>query len=284
MDESAATGFRRRRFGGFRAGHATGDARGRRARATLLGLSRPVAGAVRPAPGFARSRAQGRQRADRRSSPGTPRKAAWSRQFAEPATCDAARARSSRTPRSRLIERWIAAGRGMAEDRDQCQGAGADMVVVQEAGAPAGSGAKDAWVRTPVDAFILQKLNHRKTEAGARSGPPHARSPRLPRSPRTSAHRRADREVRQRSRARRLREADRRAARLAALRREVGPPLARSRPATATRGLRAGSLPSLRVALSRLRHRFLQQRQALRPLRQGADRRRRALSGRSGRR
>ena len=93
---------------------------------------------------------------------------------------------------------------------------------------------------------------------------------------------RGDRGVRRRPVARRLREARRSPARLAALRRALGPPLARRRPLRRLRRLRDRHLLRPRLALSRLRDPLVQRRQALRPLHQGADRRRRALPARQG--
>ena len=76
--------------------------------------------------------------------------------------------------------------------------------------------------------------------------------------------------------ARRLRAADRPAARLAALRRTLGPLLARPGRLCRLRGeARAGPAASLRLALPRLRHPGVQRRQAVRPLPARATRRRR---------
>ena len=60
-----------------------------------------------------------------------------------------------------------------------------------------------------------------------------------------------------------------------ALRREVGPALARRRPLRRDQRLRARRPQAVRLALPRLRHPALQRRQAVRPVRQGATRRRR---------
>ena len=82
--------------------------------------------------------------------------------------------------------------------------------------------------------------------------------------------------------ARRMGAADRFAAGVAAIWREVGPPLAG--PGALWRHLRfrAGPVYSGSLALSRLRDQVFQRRQALRPVRERADRRRRALARRSG--
>ena len=66
------------------------------------------------------------------------------------------------------------------------------------------------------------------------------------------------------------------AARLAALRRALGPPLARPRPLRRDQLLRAGRRQAPCLAVSRLRDPRLQRRQALRPVRDRAARRRRA--------
>ena len=68
---------------------------------------------------------------------------------------------------------------------------------------------------------------------------------------------------------------DRHAARLAALRRALGPPLARRRPLRRDQQLRARRRQAARLAVSRLCHPLVQRRQAVRPVRQRAARRRR---------
>ena len=90
--------------------------------------------------------------------------------------------------------------------------------------------------------------------------------------------------------ARRVREADRPAARVAAVRRAVGPALARRRPLRRHQGVRLPGGPELpvRLHLPRLRHPRVQRGQAVRPVRHRATRRRPArrsatTSGRSPR-
>ena len=90
--------------------------------------------------------------------------------------------------------------------------------------------------------------------------------------------------VRGRRPSRRLRAADRRAARLAPVRRALGPRLARPRPLR-RHGRRQLRLPDPRgVPLSRLRDRRLQRRPPLRPVPPRAARRRHPGRGRAGRR
>ena len=103
----------------------------------------------------------------------------------------------------------------------------------------------------------------------------HADPPGVLRPHRPAADARGGRRVRRRRVARRLREAGRSAAGVAALRRALGAALARRGP------LRRGPGPHLRreaedagLALPRLGHRGVQRRHALRPVREAADRRR----------
>ena len=76
------------------------------------------------------------------------------------------------------------------------------------------------------------------------------------------------------ARARRLRAAGRPPARLAALRRALGPALARPGPLRRQRRLREGHRPALRLALPRLGHRRAQPRPAVRPVHHRATGRR----------
>ena len=121
-----------------------------------------------------------------------------------------------------------------------------------------------------------------ETPSRSRSRPPHLRPPRLFRSPRTAAHSRAGGRVRQRQVPRRLREAGRPPARLAALRRALGPLLARPGALRRHLRLRDGPLLHHRLALSRLGDRVVQSRQALHHLRAGTDRSRRAVAHQHG--
>ena len=84
-----------------------------------------------------------------------------------------------------------------------------------------------AWVRNPIDNFILAELEKSRPHALARSGQSHADSPPEPRPDGAAADARGDRRIPGRPAPGRLREAGRPAARLAALRRALGPPLAR---------------------------------------------------------
>ena len=112
--------------------------------------------------------------------------------------------------------------------------------------------------------------------AGAARAALHAAAPRLPRSDRPAADPGRDRGVSRRHRPGRLGAADRHAARLAALRRALGPPLARCRALRRFERLRARLRPAERLALSRLRDPRVQPGQAVQRVPEGADRRRRA--------
>ena len=79
----------------------------------------------------------------------------------------------------------------------------------------------------------------------------------------------------------RLSETDRPAARLAALRRALGPALARPGPLRREQRLRARQRPAARLPLPRFRHPGAQPRHAVRPVRPLANRRRRAGAGQS---
>ena len=87
-----------------------------------------------------------------------------------------------------------------------------------------------AWVRNPIDQFILARLEAAGLQPAPGSRPPHADSPRVARPDRTAADARRGRGFRQRQLARRLRKAGRPAARVAALWRAPRPLLARCRP------------------------------------------------------
>ena len=111
-----------------------------------------------------------------------------------------------------------------------------------------------AWVANPIDAFILAGLDAK----GLRPNPPaveaRADPPRHLRPDRPAADARGGRRVRRRPVARRLRDARRPPARLAPLRREVGPALARPRPLRRDEQLRARQPQAQRLAVPRLRH------------------------------
>ncbi len=143
------------------------------------------------------------------------------------------------------------------------------------------------WPATDIDRHVLAAPRSRGPASGWRRRQADAAAPRDHRPHRPAAHARGDRRVRRRQFARGVRKGRRSAARLAALRRDVGTHVAR-------RGaLRRGRLPeprpdgprlqpvSQRAPLSRLGHPRLQRRPALRPVRDGAARRRPAAAGRA---
>ena len=110
-----------------------------------------------------------------------------------------------------------------------------------------------AWVRTPVDAFVLHKLEEKGLRPGAAARQGGADPPRVLRSdwacrprPKTSAAFVDD------AVAGRVREADRAAARLAAIWRALGTPLARRGPLRRFHRLRKRPLLPERLALPRL--------------------------------
>ena len=110
----------------------------------------------------------------------------------------------------------------------------------------------------------------------AAGGSGDAPAPRLLRPHRAAAGAGGGEGVPRGQRAGRLRKADRPAARLAPLRRAVGPVLARPRGLRRLRGqARAGPAAPARLAVPRLRHPQLQRRQAVRPLPAGTARGRR---------
>ena len=131
-----------------------------------------------------------------------------------------------------------------------------------------------AWPRSPLDRFILAGLEAKGLKPGAARRPAHADPPGDLRPDRPAADARGDRRLPRRSCSRRLRPGRGSAAGLAALRRALGPALARRGPLR--RLQRPGRERRLRqrLALPRLRHRRLQPRQALRSVRARADRRR----------
>ena len=135
--------------------------------------------------------------------------------------------------------------------------------------------ADKAWVKNPVDAFILSKLQQGGPEAVAAGGPQDAAAPGLLRPDRLAAHARRNGRFPGRQIARRLCQGRREAAGQPAIRRALGPALAGRGPVRRDRWLRV-RYPSRRcLAVPRLRDPRLQQRQAVRPLRDGAARGRR---------
>ena len=134
------------------------------------------------------------------------------------------------------------------------------------------------WVRTPIDSFIAAKLEAKGIEPaqpGRQNCPP---PPRHLRSHRPAANARRSRRLPRRQLAASFRKSRRSPARLAAVRRALGPPLARPRPLRRKRRLQVRRNAPQRLALPRLRHPIAQRRQALQPLRRGADRRRRTVA------
>ncbi len=134
-----------------------------------------------------------------------------------------------------------------------------------------------ARVRTPVDAFILAGLRSAGPDAFPRGRSPDPDPPPHLRPDRPAADARGGRGVPGRPAARRLREAGRPPPGQPALRRALGAALARRGPLRRHPRLRQGPAPAQRLAVSRLRDPRLQRGQALRPVRPGAGRRRRAL-------
>ena len=141
---------------------------------------------------------------------------------------------------------------------------------------PAVPAVKDAaWVANPIDAFVLAKLEAKGLAARAAGRSRRAHPARLLRPDRPAADAGGGRRVRRRHVAERVREAGRPAAGLAALRREVGPALARRGPLRRDERLRARRPQAVRLAVSRLRHPVVQRRQAVRPVHPRTARRRR---------
>ena len=132
----------------------------------------------------------------------------------------------------------------------------------------------EKWPLQPMDRFILARLEEKQLTPVGRCGSRHLAAAGDFRSDRPSAGATETRRVRQRSRGGRLREGRRPAARLARVRRALGPALARRRPLCRVRRTQPQLHVPVRLALSRLRHRLVQQGQAVRPVRPRADRRR----------
>ena len=136
------------------------------------------------------------------------------------------------------------------------------------------------WPKTDIDRFVLARLEQEGLEAGSRRRQADADPARDARSHRAAADAGRDRRVRERRGAGRVCQGGGSPARVAALRRSVGPHLARRR------ALRRGRLPvarsqgprpepvSERLPVSRLGDQGVQRRHAVRPVRAGAARRR----------
>ena len=147
----------------------------------------------------------------------------------------------------------------------------------------AGDSAAEHWAFRPVrpaspprgQGSVVGPVAGRRVRPGPAGGqgdrpvaagrPPHAHPPRHHRPLGHPADARGGRGVRGRHRAGCLRPADRPPAGLAAIRRALGPPLARRRPIRRHQGLRLhpGAAVSLLLHLPRLRHRRLQRRPAV---------------------
>ena len=111
-------------------------------------------------------------------------------------------------------------------------------------------------------------------DAGRRRGQADPHPPRPLRPDRPAADARRGGSVRRGHVAGRVREGGRPAAGVAAVRRAVGPALARRRPVRREHRQDGELQLPARLAVPRLRHRRVQRRQAVRPVRQGATRRR----------
>ena len=96
--------------------------------------------------------------------------------------------------------------------------------------APPPGGARRAWPATDIDRFVLARLESEGLHPVGRRRQAHAAAPGDDRPDRAAADARGDRRVPRRQRAERLRDGGRSAARLAALRRGLGPGVARRRP------------------------------------------------------
>ena len=142
---------------------------------------------------------------------------------------------------------------------------------------------KDAVARAQSDRRVHScETGSQGAASRARSRPPDPGAARLLRSPRTSAHTGTGGRIRQRPVARCVRKVSRSPARFSALRRAVGPPLAGPRALRRYVRVRDGPLLHHRLAVSRLRDRVVQPRQAIHDLRAGADRRRRVVAHQHG--
>ena len=139
---------------------------------------------------------------------------------------------------------------------------------------------KDAALAAHADRLVRPGEAGREGADAERPGrPAQADPPGVLRPARPAADAGGGRGVRRRPRPRRLRQADRPAARQPALRRALGPALARPGPLRREPRLRARLRPADRLPLPRLRHQGVQPGFALRHVRQVADRRRRVRAG-----
>ena len=131
-----------------------------------------------------------------------------------------------------------------------------------------------AWPLCDVDRFVLAKLEDKGLKPVAEADKAALVPAGLLRPDRPAADAGRGRGVRERQSPRRLREAGRQAARFQAVRRALGPALAGRRPLRRIDRLGPQRPLFLRLAVPRLRHRLVQQRQAVRPVRPRAGRRR----------
>ena len=115
----------------------------------------------------------------------------------------------------------------------------------------------------PIDRFLEKTRASKGLAGGTARGSPHARAPGVPRPDWPAADARSDGGVPRRHGAGLVGTVDRHAARLAALRRAMGPSLAGCRPLRRYQRLRGRPRPAQHLALSRLCHPLTQQRQAL---------------------
>ena len=95
------------------------------------------------------------------------------------------------------IEQWIAAGAAWPKTATSANAPAQTWWSFKKVVRPPVPAVKESWVRTPVDAFILQKLADGKTEAGPRGRPARAGEASLPGPARPSTHRRTGGEIRQ---------------------------------------------------------------------------------------
>ena len=100
-----------------------------------------------------------------------------------------------------------------------------------------------AWAKQPIDAFVLSRLEKEELRPAPQASKATLIRRRLLRSDRPAAHACRGRRVRRRHVARSLREAGRQAAGQPALRRALGPALARCRPLRRNRRLRVRHAP-----------------------------------------
>ena len=187
---------------------------------------------------------------------------------------------------------WIKAGRAVARattaaatrpPREDDHGRAARVLVVSAAPSPAvPAPSRTDWAKTDIDRFILARLEQAGlAPVGAADKLTLIRRATLDLTglPPTLEEIEA---FEKRHGARRLCQSRRSPAGVAALRRSLGPPVARRRALWRRRSAQPGPegprlrAVSERVSLSRLGHQGLQRRPALRPVRQGAARRRSA--------